>query len=180
MPDDDDTIAPNCATPSSGKSNSSAVLADLAERAGKFYRRSSEDWFACANLLLEARKVCPHGEWSVFLEDAGIRQRTARRMLAFAMAGVQNGHVAVLGVRYVDRLIAVSRQTTAGAIELARADPHPMPWQKTPEEIAADEWELAGAYVQAVINVIPELSSEVLKRNGFDAATVRRAEAAAA
>ena len=44
-----------------------------------------------------------------------------------------------------------------------------MPWQKTPEEIAADEWELAGAYVQAVINVIPELSSEELKRNGFDA-----------
>ena len=55
-----------------------------------------------------------------------------------------------------------------------------MPWQKTPEEIAADEWKLAGAYVQAVINVIPELSSEELKRNGFDAATVRRAEAAAA
>ena len=42
---------------------------------------------------LEAKKVCPHGEWSVFLEDAGIPPRTARRMLAFAMAGVQNGHV---------------------------------------------------------------------------------------
>ena len=67
---------------------------------------------------------------------------------------------------------------TAGATEFARADPHPMPWQKTPEEIAADEWELAGAYVQAVIKVIPELSSEELKRNAFDAATVRRAEAA--
>ena len=162
--------------PPNDRCNSAAALVGLAERAGKFYRRSSEDWLACGNLLLEAKKVCPHGEWSVFLEDAGIPQRSARRMLAFAMAGVQNGHVAVLGVRYVDRLIAVSRQTTAGAIELARADPH----QKTPEEIAADEWELAGAYVQAVINVIPELSSEVLKRNGFDAATVRRAEAAAA
>ena len=158
--------------------NSAAVLADLAERAGKFYRRSSEDWFACANLLLEARKVCPHGEWSAFLEDAGIRQRTARRMLAFAMAGVQNGHVAVLGVRYIDQLIAASRRITAGAIQLAKADPHPMPWQKTPEEIAADEWEVAGAYVQAVIDVISELGPEELKRNGFDAATVRRAEAA--
>ena len=74
-------------------------------------------------------------------EDAGIPQRTARRMLAFAMAGVQNGHVAVLGVRYIDRLIATSRRMTAGAIEFARADPHLMPWQKTPEEIAAGEWE---------------------------------------
>ena len=164
--------------PPNDRRNSAAFLADLAGRAGKFYRRSSEDWLACANLLLEARKVCPHGAWSAFLEDASIPQRTARRMIAFAMAGVQNGHVAVLGVRYIDRLIAASRQTTAFAIEYARTDPHLMPWQKRPEEIAADEWELAGAYVQAVINVIPELSSEELERNGFDAATVRRAEAA--
>ena len=167
-------------TPPNDCCNSAAVLADLAGRAGKFYRRSSEDWLACASLLLEARKVCPHGAWSVFLEDAGIPQRTARRMLAFAMAGVQNGHVAVLGVRYIDRLIATSRRITAGAIDLARAHPHPMQWQKTPEEIAADEWDVAGAYVEAVINVIPELSPEELERNGFDAATVRRAEAAAA
>ena len=87
--------------PPNDRRNSAAALADLAGRAGKFYRRSSEDRLACGNLLLEARKVCPHGEWSAFLEDAGIRQRTARRMLAFAMAGVQNGHVAVLGVRYI-------------------------------------------------------------------------------
>ena len=164
--------------PPNDRRNSAAALADLAGRAGKFYRRSSEDWLACANLLLEARKVCPHGAWSAFLEDASIPQRTARRMIAFAMAGVQNGHVAVLGVRYIDRLIAASQQTTAFAIEYARTDPHLMPWQKRPEEIAADEWDLAGAYVQAVINVIPELSSEELERNGFDAATVRRAEAA--
>ena len=164
--------------PPNDRPNSAAVLVDLAERAGKLYRRSSEDWLACANLLLEARKVCPHGEWSIFQEDAGIPQRTARRMLAFAMAGVQNGHVAVLGVRYIDQLIAVSRRTTAGAIDLARADPHPMPWQKRPEEIAADEWEVAGGYVQAVIDVIPELSPEELEPNGFDAATVRRAGAA--
>ena len=166
--------------PPNDRRNSAAVLADLAGRAGKFYRRSSEDWLACANLLLEARKACPHGEWSVFLEDAGIPLRTAHRMLAFAMAGVQNGHVAVLGIRHIDRLIATSRRMTAGAIEYARTDPHPMPWQTRPAEIAADEWELAGAYVQAVINVIPELGPEELKRNGFDAATVRRAEAAAA
>ena len=165
--------------PPNDRPNSAAVLVDLCERAGKFYRRSSEDWLACANLLQEAKKVCPHGEWSVFLEDAGIPQRTARRMLAFAMASVQNGHMAVLGVRYIDRLIAESRRTTAQAIEFAKADPHPMPWQKTPEEIEADEWDVAGAYVQAVIDVIPELSSEELEHNGFDAAMVRRAEAAA-
>ena len=57
--------------PPNDRRNSAAVLADLAGRAGKLYRRSSEDWLACANLLLEARKVCPHGEWSAFLEDAG-------------------------------------------------------------------------------------------------------------
>ena len=165
--------------PPNDRRNSAAFLADLAGRAGKLYRRSSEDWLVCANLLLEARKVCPHGGWSIFLEDAGILQRTARRMLAFAMAGVQNGHVAVLGVRHIDQLIAARRRITAQAIELAKADPHPMPWQKTPEEIAADEWEIAGAYVQAVIDVIPELSPEELERNGFDSATIRRAEAAA-
>ena len=162
----------------SRRGNSGAVLAELAERAGVFYRRSGEDWLACANILRDARKVCPHGEWAIFLEDAGIPQRTARRMLTFAMAGVQNGHVAVLGIRYIDRLIAECRRTTAEAIEIARADPHLMPWQLAPEEIAAGEWEMAGAYVQAVIDVIPDLSPEELERNGFDAATVRRAEAA--
>ena len=164
--------------PLNDRRNSAAALAVLAGRAGKLYRRSSEDRLACANLLLEAKKVCPHGEWSAFLEDASIPQRTASRMIVFAMAGVQNGHVAVLGVRYIDRLIATSRRMTAGATGFARADPHLMPWRKTPEEIAADEWELAGAYVQAVIDVIPELGPEELERNGFDAATVRRAEAA--
>ena len=166
--------------PPNDRRNSAAALVGLAERAGRFYRRSSEDWLACGNLLLEAKKVCPHGEWSAFLEDAGIPQRSARRMLTFAVAGVQNGHVAVLGVRHIDRLIAASRRMTAGAIEYARTDPHLMPWQRRPAEIAADEWDVAGAYVQAVINVIPELSPEELERNGFDAATVRRAEAAAA
>ena len=58
--------------PPNDRCNSAAALVGLAERAGKFYRRSSEDWLACGNLLLEAKKVCQHGEWSVFLEDAGI------------------------------------------------------------------------------------------------------------
>ena len=39
--------------PPNDRRNSVAVLADLAGRARKFYRRSSEDWLACANLLLE-------------------------------------------------------------------------------------------------------------------------------
>ena len=159
-------------------SNSEIILGELAERAGRLYGQSVAAWIDAAYLLLEARKVAEHGEWAPFLEHAGIPQRTASRMLAFAMAGVQNGHVAVLGVRYIDGLIAASRRTTAFAIEYARTDPHLMLWQKRAEEIAADEWELAGAYVQAVIDVIPELSPEELKLNGFDAATVRRAEAA--
>ena len=38
--------------PPNDRCNSAAALVGLAERAGKFYRRSSEDWLACGNLLL--------------------------------------------------------------------------------------------------------------------------------
>ena len=153
-------------------------MAEMAERAGRHYRQSTASWLEAAGVLLEARAIAQHGDWMQFLAAAGIPPRTASRMLDFARSGIQIGHVAVLGIRYIDQLIAASRRNTANAIEYARSDPHLMEWQLTPQEIAADEWEFAGGYVQAVIDIIPELGPEELNRNGFDAATVRRAEAA--
>ena len=84
MLDNDDTIAPNGATPSSGTSNSAAVLFELSARAGKLFRRSTADALACGRLLLQARQIADHGAWLPFLRDAEIPARSSQRLMRVA------------------------------------------------------------------------------------------------
>ena len=94
--------------PPSGRRNSGAILNELAERASRTYNRSLEAWFQCAAILAKAREIAAHGEWLPFLEHAGIPERSARRMIRFARAGVQIGHVADLGgIREADEALAL-------------------------------------------------------------------------
>ena len=78
-------------------SNSGTTLAELAQRAGALHRKSVDSWLACAEVLLEARAVAAHGEWTEFLREAGIPERTAQRMIKLARAGVKADTVTFLG-----------------------------------------------------------------------------------
>ena len=157
-------------------SNSGAVLTELAQRASMLHRKSVESWLACAEVLLEARAVASHGEWSGFLREAGIPQRTARRMLTYARCGIENGHMAVLTYTEIDAVIASARDDHWKTVERLRrvreagngpddAIPGELRgavweyragWLYDPEELAAQEWEYAGAVVEACIKVARE------------------------
>ena len=161
-------------------SNSGAVLAELARRASTLHSKSVDSWLACAEVLLEARAVASHGEWSGFLREAGIPQRTARRMLTYARCGIENGHMAVLTYTEIDAVIASARNdhwTTVERLhrirEAANGPDDAIPgelrgavweyragWLYEPEELAAQEWEYAGAVVEACIKVAREYEDD--------------------
>ena len=122
-------------------SNSGAVLIELAERAGRHYGRSVEEWFKCANVLLQARELAVHGEWADFLAHAGIPRSTAARMLRLARVGVQMCHVTHLGIRRVDGLICCLQRAFDDAILDSReryADRDLRRWSLTPDELDAE------------------------------------------
>ena len=116
-------------------SNATAVLSELAERAGQHHSDSAASWLKCAAVLLEARKIAQHGGWKRFLSDAHIPARTASRMLDFARTGIQIGHLAVLTRGEIAALIG----------EAHRIFPEPPP-----------DWEFARALVEATIAIASE------------------------
>ena len=79
------------------RSNTRAILAELAERASALHRRSIESYIECGRVLLEAREVADHGQWGEFLHQAGIPERTAQRMTRLARAGIKPDTVSDLG-----------------------------------------------------------------------------------
>ena len=134
------TIAPPGAT-----SNATAILAEMAERARGLYDQSTASWLRCGTVLLEARAIARHGDWSMFLHDAGVPERTANRMLNFARIGIQISHLADL-----------TRGEVAALISRAGRDfPGPPP-----------DLEYAKALVEAVIEIAGE--------RGFDAGELAR------
>ena len=92
-------------------SNTDATLDALATEVRSLYRRSLSDWLTCGHKLLEAKRIAPHGSWLPWLKQAGIPERTARRMIRIAEAGLQIGHLADLGgaVAAEDYLAALER-----------------------------------------------------------------------
>ena len=157
-------------------SNSRAVLAELAQRASTLHRNRLKAGLRARKWLLEARRVASHGEWSGFLREAGIPQRTARRMLTYARCGIESGHMAVLAFTEIDAVIAKARAENREGVSLLRRireaaggpdDAIPAElcgsvweyragWLYEPEELAAQEWEYAGAVVGACIKVARE------------------------
>ena len=121
-------------------SNAGPILAELAARAARHYSRSTAAWLEAAAVILEARKIAGHGTWLPFLYEAGIPERTARRMLDFARADIQIGHLAVLTRREIAALLAQAGRDFPGQ----------------PPDL-----KYAGALVQAVIEIAGE--------RGFDA-----------
>ena len=78
-------------------SNRKAALDGLAFEARRNFRKSTEHWLASAAAVAEARDLCDHGEWGPWLAKTAIPERTARRMVTIARAGLQIGHVAAFG-----------------------------------------------------------------------------------
>ena len=137
---------------SSTGSNSDAILAELAERTAKLFRRSTADALACGYLLLQAREIADHGAWLPFLRDAGIPPRTARRMIAFARAGVENGHMAVFSHGEIDTLIASSHHKTD--LACAMASPSGDRWRLSKSEIEAERWEYTRVWIGAAMLLV--------------------------
>ena len=92
-----DHILPHNGAADNPATNTGRTLDELAAKARQHYGRHVESWLATAYVLQEAHGIVRHGEWTPFLERAGVPGRTARRMLRFADAEVQTGHVASLG-----------------------------------------------------------------------------------
>ena len=98
-------------------SNRAAALDEIAFRARRAWRKSSDDYMAAAQALLEARELCEHGEWLPWLDKTGIAPRTASRMLQIARAGIEIGHVADFGPARVAELLASAERSIAEGVD---------------------------------------------------------------
>ena len=140
MRKDHNTVAPSGAT-----SNVAAILSELAATASRHYGQSSASWLEAAAVLLEARAIAEHGDWSAFLGTAGIPARSANRMLDFARAGIQIRHLADLTRGEISALIAQADKYFPGPPR---------------------DFEFAQALVEAVVQIAGE--------RGFDAGELAR------
>ena len=80
-----------------GGNNVQTELKALAERARRSYGAAIENWCETAFTLKEARAIAAHGDWTPFLNHAGIPIRTAQNMLKIANAGLKYETVSCLG-----------------------------------------------------------------------------------
>ena len=116
-------------------SNAGPILAELAATAGRHYRKSTASWLDAAAVLLEARKIAQHGDWTKLIRAAGIPARTASRMLDFARTGIEIGHLADLTRSEIAKLITQADQDFPGPPR---------------------DWEYAKALIDAVIEIAAE------------------------
>ena len=56
---------------------------ELAEIAGMINKRVSQTAYEIGQNLIRAKELCRHGEWLLFLGQAGINERNAQRMMRF-------------------------------------------------------------------------------------------------
>ena len=159
--------------PPSSRSNSATRLTAIAADAGALYRAGRKADLACAAKLLEARRIATHGEWGVFLERAGIPDRTARRLIAYARAGVQIGHLADLGQADCDRAIAQIREDIGRWARIADTDRAQRTgecleawdrWHLSGAELMAKEWQIVAAFVDEIAKLAPTAREAVLSR----------------
>lgn len=67
--------------PDAKKSNSLAMLADLAGKLRTCLKAEAVNIYAIGKLLTDAHKIIEHGKWLPWLEDFGINERSARNYL---------------------------------------------------------------------------------------------------
>ena len=63
--------------------NEQQLSAKLAEIADRINRRVSQTAYDVGQDLIGAKELCRHGEWLPFLEQAGINERNAQRMMRY-------------------------------------------------------------------------------------------------
>ena len=147
-------------TDSQTGSNTRRTVGVLTVEAGKLIRHSNANRLEAGRLLLEAREVCPHGEWQDALREQGIPKRTASRLILFARCGVQIGHCAVLTDGQLEAVIGhmMGLARRCEEVERQRRRDSDMPdswhdqWHLSPSEIRAQRWQWAGELVAVVAN----------------------------
>ena len=63
--------------------NEQQLSAKLSEIADRISKRVSQTAYDVGQDLIRAKELCRHGEWLPFLEQAGINERSAQRMMRF-------------------------------------------------------------------------------------------------
>lgn len=48
--------------------------------------------------LIEAKEICPHGEWEAFLDKTGISPRTAQRCMRIVKSGIGSDYLTCVGM----------------------------------------------------------------------------------
>lgn len=83
-------------------SNRLPVLLDTIQNASvvfaKAERMSAEAAYDMGAALVEAKALCVHGEWSGFLEQAGVTPRSAQRYMRVVNSGMPRDYVALVGL----------------------------------------------------------------------------------
>jgi hypothetical protein len=109
-------------------------------------RASAEKAIVAGQLLVEAKGIVRHGQWSTWLDkNVGFSERTARRYMQLAQAGLSSADVAPFGIRAAvehlatrqrgpdydkpadrKRLAALMRARANRAIYVIRSEPGPV------------------------------------------------------
>lgn len=83
-------------------SNRLPVLLDTIKSAnvvfGQAQRTTADAAFVMGKSLVEAKELCPHGEWTDFLRSTGLPKRTAQRYMRLALSGLTSEYVGIIGV----------------------------------------------------------------------------------
>ena len=64
-------------------SEQTSLSDELAEIANRINKRVSFTAYEVGQNLIQAKELCKHGEWLPFLEQAGIQERSAQRMMRY-------------------------------------------------------------------------------------------------
>lgn len=61
-------------------------------------RMTADAVIVMGRCLVEAKEICPHGEWEAFIERAGISPRTAQRCMRIVRSGIGSDYLTCVGM----------------------------------------------------------------------------------
>lgn len=90
-----------------------AAVAGLHGEVKSLMTRAADRALAAGELLIEAKALCQHGEWSNWLKSAGIPERSAQRYMALSRAGIPSAIVADLGFAECEKYASAASKLPA-------------------------------------------------------------------
>ena len=99
-------------------------VAGLHREIGQHATAMAEKALQAGAALAEAKALAGHGNWSDWLSDAGITERTARRYMRLHRADLESATVADLGLNGAERLagLLIKAEAVEGLLKLSQAE----------------------------------------------------------